>query len=217
MVKIIEKNTTIPFRKTRDDFARQPDQTTIVIPVFQGERAMAADNRLLGEFNMGNLPAGGRGMMQPQIEVTFDIDANGILKVTAKDKTSGKEADIRIERSSDLSKDDIERMRREAELNADTDKKKLELAQAKDHADRSIRDVEKLMAASGDKLTDADKAPINSAIEKVRQTMQGDDPQAIRQAMSDLQAAAQALARFASQDGEAGSPTGDISAPAEIS
>jgi molecular chaperone DnaK len=219
MVKIIEKNTTIPFRKTRDDFARQPDQTTIVIPVFQGERAMAADNRLLGEFNMGNLPvSSGRGMMmQPQIEVTFDIDANGILKVTAKDKESSKEADIRIERSSDLSKDDVERMRREAEMNAEADKKKLELAQTKDHAERTIREVERLMATSSDVLSDADKAPITAAIEKVRQTSQGDDPQAIRQAMSDLKAAAQALERFAGQAGAASAPDDGAVKPAEIS
>ena len=198
MVKIIEKNTTIPTRRTRDDFSRREDQTTAVIPVFQGERPMATDNRLLGEFNLLNLPSARAGM-PPQIEVTFDIDANGILHVSAKDKLSGKEADIRIERSSDLSKDEVERMRREAETHADEDKRKLELAQAKDHADRSIREVEKLLEQHGGALSDADKAPIKSAIDKVREAMAGSDLQAIRQAQSNLQAAAQALSRFASQ------------------
>ncbi len=210
MVKIIEKNTTIPVRKTREDFVRQPDQTTAVIPVFQGERPMASDNRLLGEFNLQNLPPSRSG--QPgQIVVTFDIDVNGILKVSAQDKESGKEADIRIERSSDLSKEDVERMRKEAELNADADKQKLDLAQAKDQADRSIREVERLMTSAEGKLSDSDKAPITAAIDKVKEASKGTDPQAIRQAMSNLQAAAQALAKFASEGG--GVPAGAAAPP----
>ena len=212
MVKIIEKNTTIPTKKTRDDFARREDQTTAMIPVFQGERPMASDNRLLGEFNMQNLPPA-RGGVPPQIVVTFDIDANGILHVTAQDKASGKEADIRIERSSDLSKDDIERMRREAEMNADADKTKLEVAQIKDQADRSIREVERQLEKSGGALSDGDKAPIKSAIDKVKEAAQGNDVGAIRQAISNLQAAAQALARFAGQGGE--QPAGAAAAGAK--
>ncbi len=211
MVKIIEKNTTIPVRKTREDFVRQPDQTTAVIPVFQGERPMAADNRLLGEFNLQNLPPS-RSRQPGQIVVTFDIDVNGILKVSAQDKESGKEADIRIERSSDLSKEDVERMRKEAEINADADKQKLELAQAKDQGDRSIREVERLLATAGSKLSDSDKAPITAAIDKVKEASNGTDPQAIRQAMSNLQAAAQALAKFA--EGGASADAGTTAAPA---
>ena len=203
MVKIIEKNTTIPVRKMREDFVRQPDQVTAVIPVFQGERAMATDNRLLGEFNLQNLPPSRTGN-PGQIIVTFDIDVNGILKVSAQDKESGKEADIRIERSSDLSKEDVERMRKEAELNADTDKQKLELAQAKDSGERSIREVERLLDTHGSKISDSDKAPITAAIDKVKEASKGTDAQAIRQAMSSLQAAAQALAKFASEGGAPG-------------
>ncbi|MBI1832926.1 MAG: molecular chaperone DnaK [Planctomycetes bacterium] len=205
MVKIVEKNTTIPWKKTRDDFMRHEDQTTAMIPVYQGERPMAADNRLLGEFRLENLPETRAGQ-PPRIEVTFDIDANGILTVTARDKVSGKAADIRIERSSDLSKDDVERMRQEAEVNAEADKKKVELANEKYRAEDLAHRVEKQMAAAGAQLSDADAAPIKAAIDKVRQAVTGDDLAAIKQAASDLAAAAQALAKSAAPPAETTPP-----------
>jgi molecular chaperone DnaK len=195
MVKVIEKNTTIPTKKSCENIVRDSDQTTAVFPVYQGERPVAADNRLLGEFNMQNLPVS-RSPMPVPVEVTFDIDANGILKVTARDKESGKVADIRIERSSDLSKDDIERMQREAEANADADKKKLDLLQAKDKGEREIDKVEKLMKSLAAGLSEGDRAPITAAIAKVNQAIQSQDVQAIERATSELTAAAQGLEKF---------------------
>ena len=134
---------------------------------------MAADNRLLGQFNLEGIPPAPRGM--PQIEVTFDIDANGILHVSAKDLGTGKEQKIRIESSSGLSQDEVEKMRRDAESHADEDKQKRELVDARNEADQMICQLEKLLKENADKLSDADKAPIQAAIEKVKQAASGND------------------------------------------
>jgi molecular chaperone DnaK len=160
---------------------------------------MTADNRLLGRFNLEGLAPAPRGM--PQIEVTFDIDANGILNVSAKDKNTSKEAKIRIESSSGLSKDEVEKMRRDAESHADEDKHKRELADIRNEADQTIWVVEKSMKEAGDKLKDSDKAPIQAAIEKAKQAASGTDVNAIRQALNNLQSAAHALAQHMQREG----------------
>src|SRR5207244_1797528 len=167
------------------------NQTAVTVQVYQGERQMAADNRLLGRFNLEGIEPAPRGM--PQIEVTFDIDANGILNVSAKDTKTGKEAKIRIESSSGLSKDEVEKMRRDAELHADEDKRKKELADLRNEADTTVWQVEKLMKEQGDKLSESDRAPVQAAIDRVKQAT--DDPNVLRQALSNLQSAAQAMAQ----------------------
>src|SRR6185436_7123928 len=163
---LVERNTTIPTTK-KETFSTADDiQTAVTVQVYQGERAMAADNRLLGRFNLEGIEPAPRGL--PKIEVTFDIDANGILQVSAKDQKTSKEAKIRIESSSGLSKDEVEKMRRDADSHADEDKNKKELADARNEADATIWQVEKLMKDNADKLSDSDKAPIHSAIENLK-------------------------------------------------
>jgi molecular chaperone DnaK len=208
MTKLIERNTTIP-KTAKETFSTAADnQTAVTVQVFQGERSMTADNRLLGRFNLEGIEPAPRGF--PQIEVTFDIDANGILNVSARDKKTSKESKIRIESSSGLSKDEVERMRRDAEAHADEDKHKKELADLRNEADQTIWQVEKLMKDHGDKLSDSDKAPINSAIENVKQAASGTDANAIRQALNNLQSAAHAMAQHVQRAAgpEAGAPGG---------
>src|SRR5437588_99106 len=171
--KLVEKNTTIPTQKKETFSTAEDNQTAVTVQVFQGERPMAADNRLLGRFNLEGIEPAPRGL--PKIEVSFDIDANGILNVSAKDLKNGKEAKIRIESSSGLTKEEVEKMRRDAELHADEDKRKKELAEVRNEADATIWQVEKLMKENEGKLSDSDKAPINSAVEKVKQAASGTD------------------------------------------
>src|SRR6266481_5437796 len=191
--KLIEKNTTIPTTATQTFSTADDNQTAVTVQVFQGERPMTADNRLLGRFNLEGIEPSPRGM--PQIEVTFDIDANGILNVSAKDKQTGKEAKIRIESSSGLSKDEVEKMRRDAESHADEDKNKRELADVRNESDQTIWQIEKLMKDNAGKISEGDKAPVNAAIEKVKQAASGADVNALRQALSNLQSAAHAMAQ----------------------
>src|SRR5438093_3520931 len=179
LTKLIERNTTIPTTKKETFSTAEDNQTAVTVRVFQGERPMTADNRLLGRFNLEGIEPAPRSV--PQSDVTFDIDANGILHVSAKDKKTGKEAKIRIESSSGLSKDEVEKMTRDAESHADEDKKKRELADLRNEADQTIWLVEKLMQENAAKLSDGDKAPVQSAIDKVKETLKGDDPNAIRQ------------------------------------
>src|SRR5437660_3593431 len=193
MTKLIERNTTIPASKTQTFSTADDNQTAVTVQVFQGERPMAADNRLLGRFNLEGIESAPRGL--PQIDVTFDIDANGILNVSAKDKKTSKEAKIRIESSSGLSKDEVEKMRRDAEQNAETDRRRRELAEARNEADSVVWQIEKMLKENGDKLSERDRAPIQSAIDRVKEAAKGDDLQAIRQALSDLQSSAQAMAQ----------------------
>src|SRR5262249_53577911 len=159
----------------------EDNQPAVTVRVFQGEREMAADNRLLGQFNLEGIPPAPRGM--PQIEVAFDIDANGILHVSAKDLGTGKEQKIRIESSSGLSQAEVEKMRRDAETHASEDKRKRELVESRNHADQMVWQIEKLLKENADKISDADKAPIQAAVEKVKQAAKGDDAPAIQQAI----------------------------------
>src|SRR5258708_5220758 len=159
-------------------------QTSVEVHVMKGERPMARDNRTLGKFHLDGLPPAPRGV--PQIEVTFDIDANGVLNVSAKDLGTGKENKIRIEGSSGMSQDEIERMRRDAESHADEDKHKRELIDARNEADQRIYLVEKMLKDAGDKVKDTEKAPLQAAIEKVKQAASGEDVAAIKRAVGDL-------------------------------
>jgi len=199
--KLIERNTTIP-KTAKETFSTADDnQTAVTVQVFQGERPMAQDNRLLGRFNLEGIEPSARGL--PKIEVTFDIDANGILNVSAKDTKTSKEAKIRIESSSGLSKDDVEKMKRDAESHASEDKQKRELADLRNEADTTVWQIEKLMLDNAAKLSDGDKAPVQSAIDKVKESLKGNDASALRQALNSLQSAAHALSQHVGRTGDA--------------
>jgi molecular chaperone DnaK len=193
MTKLIERNTTIPAVKKQVFSTAEDNQPAVTIRVFQGEREMAADNRLLGQFNLEDIPLAPRGM--PQIEVAFDIDANGILHVSAKDLGTGKEKKIRIESSSGLTGAEVEQMRRDADTHAADDKGKRELVDTRNHADQMIYQIEKMLKEHADKISDTDKAPIQAAVEKVKQAASRDDANAIKQAISELEQASHAMAQ----------------------
>lgn len=213
MTKLIERNTTIPSQKKQVFSTADDNQTAVTVRVFQGEREMAADNRELGKFNLEGIPPAPRGM--PQIEVVFDIDANGILHVSAKDLGTGKEQKIRIESSSGLSPAEVEKMKRDAEMHAGDDKKRRELVDARNSADQMVYQMEKLLKDNADKVSEGDKAPIKAAIEKVNQVKTGDDVAAIKRAIEELQQASHAMAEHLykqqggpQQPGPGGSPFG---------
>ena len=190
--KMIEKNTTIPVKKSDVYSTYADNQTAVTIKVFQGERARAIDNHILGEFNLEGIPAAPRGV--PKIEVTFDIDANGIVHVSAKDLGTGKENNITISGSSNLSKADIERMTKEAEANAEEDKKFQELVEARNKADQLISMTEKTLKENPDKISEGDKKNIEDAIEELKKAKDGDDRGAIEAAIEKL---SQASHKFA--------------------
>jgi len=176
--RLIDKNTTIPTKKSQIFSTAEDNQSAVTIRVFQGEREMAADNKLLGQFDLVGIPPALRGM--PQIEVTFDIDANGIVNVSAKDKATGKEQQIRIQASGGLSEEDIERMVKDAEANAETDKKKREAVDARNHADSLINETEKNIKEHGEKIPESDKNKINSDIEELKKAKEGEDIEVIK-------------------------------------
>ena len=190
--KMIEKNTTIPVKKSQVYSTYADNQTAVTINVLQGERARASDNHSLGNFNLEGIPAAPRGV--PQIEVTFDIDANGIVHVSAKDLGTGKENNVTISGSSNLSKADIERMTKEAEANAEEDKKFQELVEARNKADQLISATEKTLKENPDKVSEGDKKNIEAAIEELKKVKDGDDKSAIDSALEKLSQAANKFA-----------------------
>ena len=183
--KLIERNTTIPVKKSQIFTTAADNQTSVEVHVLQGEREMAADNKSLGRFHLDGIPAAPKQV--PQIEVTFDIDANGIVNVSAKDLGTGKEQKITITASTNMSKDDIDKAVQEAEKFAEEDKKRREEVEIRNNADQMIYQCEKSMNDMGDKLTDADKAPVNEQIEKVKEAVKSNDTAAIKAATEELQ------------------------------
>jgi molecular chaperone DnaK len=206
MTKLIEKNTTIPTKKGQIFSTAADNQTAVTIHVLQGERPMAADNRTLGHFELMGLPAAPRGI--PQIEVTFDIDANGIVHVSAKDLGTGKEQSIRITASSGLTEDEIQKFVKEAELHADEDKKRKELIEARNQADALAYSVEKNVKEFGDKIDAVEKSRIEDAIARLKKAIEGDDIQAIHSAQEELTTASHKLAEAMYAKSTAGPGTG---------
>jgi molecular chaperone DnaK len=209
MTKLIEANTTIPSKKSEVFSTASDNQPSVEIHVLQGERPMAKDNRTIGRFHLDGIPPAPRGM--PQIEVTFDIDANGILHVSAKDKGTGKEQKIRIEASSGLTDAEIQRMKQEAQANADADKKEKERVEKVNQADSLIFQTEKQLKEYGEKLSEGNKTAINNALGKLKEAHKSQDLQRIETAVAELntawQAAAQEMYQGGSQAGPNAGPT----------
>jgi molecular chaperone DnaK len=208
LTKLIERNTTIPTTKKETFSTAEDNQSAVTVKVYQGESPLAnsPSNRLLAQFNLEGIQPAPRGT--PQIEVTFDIDHNGILNVSAKDLSTGKEQRVRVESSSGLSQAEVERMRREAEAHAEEDRRRREIIDARNQADQMVYQTEKMLKDNADKLSEGDRAPLQAAISKVREAMNGDDVQAIHRAINELQQAAQAMAQHMQGRQTAGAAAG---------
>ncbi len=223
MTKLVERNTTIPTERKQVFSTADDNQTAVTVKVYQGEREMAVHNRLLGQFNLEGIPPAPRGV--PQIEVKFDIDANGILNVSAKDLGTGTEQTVKIEQSSGLSEEEIERMRKDADAHAEEDKRQRQLVELRNQAESMCFSLEKLIKEHDAKLSEADKNAVNRAVEKVREAAKGDDAERIKSALGELEQASHALSqslyKSAAQqpggDGGAGpqQPSGAAESPAD--
>src|SRR4051794_24377901 len=208
--RIIDRNTTIPTKKSQVFSTAEDNQNAVTIRVFQGEREMAADNKVLGQFDLMGIPPAPRGV--PQIEVTFDIDANGIVNVSAKDKATGKEQQIRIQASGGLSEADIQKMVKDAEANAADDKKRRELVEARNQGEALIHATEKSVKEYGDKVSASDKQGIETAIDALRQALSGEDAEVIKARTTDLMQASMKLGEAmyqAQSEGPGGGPGGE--------
>ena len=206
--RIIDRNTTIPTKKSQVFSTAEDNQNAVTIRVFQGEREMAADNKMLGNFDLVGIPPAPRGM--PQVEVTFDIDANGIVNVNAKDKATNKEQQIRIQASGGLSEADIDKMVKDAEAHADEDKKRKAGVEAKNHGEALVHSTEKALAEHGSKVSDGDRSAIEDAIADLKEALKGDDPEAITAKTNALATASMKLgeAIYQQQQGGDGAPSG---------
>jgi molecular chaperone DnaK len=214
MTKMIDRNTTIPTRKTETYTTAADGQTSVEIHVLQGEREMASANKTLGKFTLANIPSAPRGV--PQIEVTFDIDANGIVNVTAKDRGTGQEQKITISGSTALSDDEVDKMVKDAEAHADEDRRVKESAEARNVADTLVYATEKTIKDLGDKVPEATKTEVEAEVAAVKEALQGDDIDAIKAATEKLQAASYKLAEIVYADSQAASGEGEAAeAPSE--
>lgn len=208
--KLVERNTTVPTEKKQVFSTADDNQTAVTVRVFQGEREMANDNRLLGQFNLEGIPPAPRGV--PQIEVRFDIDQNGILNVSAKDIGTGTETSVRIEQSSGLSDEEISRMQKDAEIHAADDKAKRELVELRNQSSQMCFQIEKLIKEHEDKLSDADKAPLEQAMAKTKEVCEGEDVPAIKAALNELEQASHALSKTLYETAGAGAAAGGAAA-----
>jgi molecular chaperone DnaK len=215
--RIIDRNTTIPTKKSQVFSTAEDNQNAVTIRVFQGEREMAGDNKLLGQFDLVGIPPAPRGV--PQIEVTFDIDANGIVNVQAKDKATAKEQQIRIQASGGLTETDIEKMIKDAEAHAEEDKKRKAAVEAKNHAEALVHSTEKALSEHGSKIGDADRTAIENAIADLKEALKGDDASAIQAKTNALAQASmklgEAMYKQQQQEAQSSAGGGDGAAPGQ--